>query len=100
MLCPTQNLSDEMYASVSLLYFVPIAIIEVQFLWSASGADPEKAIWTIALPLKPVKVTLFTMILYNLENSIRDVEPFLPFTVLLQQSCEVYLISYGSEPVS
>ena len=76
MLCPTQNLSDEMYASVSLLYFVPIAIIEVQILWSASGADPEKAIWTIALPLKPAKVTLFTISLYDPENNIRDIRQF------------------------
>jgi len=27
-------------------------------------------------PLKPTKVTLFTMILYNSENSIRDIRPF------------------------
>jgi len=27
-------------------------------------------------PLKPTKVTLFTMILYNTENSIRDIRPF------------------------
>jgi len=30
-----------------------------------------------SIPLKPRKVTLLTMILYNLENSIRDVRPFL-----------------------
>jgi len=29
--------------------------------------------WAIAPPLKPTKVTLFTTILYNSENSIRDV---------------------------
>ena len=28
-------------------------------------------------PQKPTKVTLFTMILYNSENSIRDVRPFM-----------------------
>jgi len=27
-------------------------------------------------PLKPTKVTFFTMIFYNLENSIRDIRPF------------------------
>jgi len=27
-------------------------------------------------PLKPTKVTLITMILYTLENSIRDIRPF------------------------
>jgi len=29
-----------------------------------------------SLPLKPTQVTLFTMILYNWENSIRDIRPF------------------------
>ena len=28
------------------------------------------------LPLKSAKVTLFTMILYNSENNIRDIRPF------------------------
>jgi len=40
------------------------------------GADPGEAIGVIAPPLKPTKVTLFTMILYNLENSIRSIKPF------------------------
>ena len=36
-----------------------------------AGADPERG----AMPplLKPAKVTLFTMILYNLENNIRNI---------------------------
>jgi len=35
--------------------------------------DPDGA---IALPLKPTKVTLFNMIFYNSENSIRNIRPF------------------------
>jgi len=38
----------------------------------STGADPERG--AIA-PLKPKKVTLFTMILYNSENNIRDTRP-------------------------
>jgi len=30
----------------------------------------------VITPLKPTKVTLSTMILYNSENSIRDIKPF------------------------
>ena len=43
-------------------------------------------------PLKPRKVTSFTMILCNSENSIRDIRQFASI-VLLKQSCEVYFIS-------
>jgi len=47
----------------------------------STGADPVGAIWAIA-SLKPTKVTLFTMILHNSENSIRDIRPFCrPFFV-------------------
>ena len=35
-------------------------------------ADPEEG----DRPLKPAKLTLFTMILYNSENNIRDIRPF------------------------
>ena len=38
-----------------------------------AGSDPEGG--AIA-PLKPAKVTLFTMVLYNSENNIRDIRPF------------------------
>ena len=41
-------------------------------------------------PLKLMKVTLFTMILYNSENNIRDWRPSI---YLSQQCCEVYFIS-------
>jgi len=39
-------------------------------------ADPGVAIGAIASPKKPTKVTFFTMIVYNLDNSIRDTRPF------------------------
>jgi len=39
------------------------------------------------------------MILYNLENSIRDTKAVLLYIVLSQQCCEVYFISHSSEPV-
>ena len=40
-----------------------------------AGADPRVRLrwWR---PLKPAKVTLFTIILYNPENNIRDIRPF------------------------
>jgi len=44
-------------------------------------------------PLKPTKVTSFTMILYNSENNIRKIKAFLPSIVLSQQCCEVHVIS-------
>jgi len=40
-----------------------------------SGVDPEGSIGAIA-PLKSKKVTIFTMIFYYSENSIRDTRPF------------------------
>jgi len=41
-----------------------------------AGVDPGLAIGAIAPPpLKPTKATLFTMILYNSENDIRDIRP-------------------------
>ena len=40
-----------------------------------TGTDPGGgAIGTIS-PLNPTKVTFFTMILYNSENSVRDIRP-------------------------
>jgi len=41
---------------------------------SEPGTDPEEPIGAIAPPLKPIKVTLFTMILHNLKHNIRDTE--------------------------
>ena len=38
-------------------------------------SDRGKSKGTVA-PLKPMKVTLFTTILYNSKNSIRDIRPF------------------------
>jgi len=52
----------------------------------------KKVIGAIA-PLKPTKITLFTMILYNSENSIHEFEAILPSTILSQQCCDVYFIS-------
>jgi len=45
-----------------------------------------------SLHLKPMKLTLFTMISYYSENSIRDIRPFLSI-VLPHQCHEVYFIS-------
>ena len=39
----------------------------------AAGADPEG---DDRPPLNPAKATLFTIILYNSENNIRDIRPF------------------------
>jgi len=56
-------------------------------VYAKSGADPEGAI----SPLKPTKVTLFIMILYNSENSICDLRPFCrPFF------CHSSLVKYTS----
>jgi len=48
------------------------------------------AIGAIA-PLKPTKLTIFTMILHNLENSIRDIMPFFPPLV-----CHNSVVNYTS----
>jgi len=48
--------------------------------------------------MKPKKVTLFTMLLYNLENNIRDIRPHCR---LPQQCCEVcFILSYSREAVN
>jgi len=39
-------------------------------------ADPGGGDWGDRLLLKPNKVTLFTMILYNSENNIHHIKPF------------------------
>jgi len=41
--------------------------VQGRIQWGAVGA---------IAPLKPTKVTFFTMILFNSENNIRDVRPF------------------------
>jgi len=46
-------------------------------------------------PLKPTKVTLFTMILFNSENSTRDTRPFC--RPLFCHSSVVKYLSYSSE---
>ena len=38
----------------------------------ATGADPGGVRLGRLLPLKPTKVTLFAIVLYNSENNIRD----------------------------
>jgi len=54
-----------------------------------NGADPGGEIWATT-PLKPAKVTLFTIIFYNPGNNNRDIRQSV---VLSQQFCEVYFIS-------
>jgi len=56
--------------------------------------------WGDRPPLKPSKVTLFTVILHNLENSIRDKRPFcrLLFCYSIVKQHILHL-SYSSEPV-
>ena len=46
-------------------------------------------------PLKPTRVNIFAMILYNWQNSIRDLRPFCCPFVLSQQCCKVLFISHG-----
>jgi len=41
----------------------------------------------LSAPLKPTKVLFCTVILYNLEHSIRDKRAILPSIVLSQQCC-------------
>jgi len=56
-----------------------------------TGANPGGAIEAIAPP-KTYELTLFTMIVYNSENSIRNTKLFChPF--LSQKCCEVYFIT-------
>jgi len=57
---------------------------------SGQGRIQGGTIRAIAPP-KPTKVTLFTLIFYNSENSIRDVRPFCR-RFLWQQCCHVYFI--------
>jgi len=52
-----------------------VTTYHVQSFLSIPVADPGRAIGAIS-SLKPTKVTLFTMILYNSENNIRDTRPF------------------------
>jgi len=53
---------------LSELYFY-----STRFLHTEPEVDPGR----VDCPaLKPIKATLFTMIVYNLENSIRDIRPF------------------------
>ena len=52
--------------------------------WGRGGCRGQRS-----PPLKPAQVTLFTMILYNSENNIRDIRPF----VWSQHCCEVCFIS-------
>ena len=54
-----------------------------------AGTDPGGRLGR-APTLKPTKVTLFTIISYNSENSIRDIKSCI---ALSQQFCEVYFIS-------
>ena len=54
-----------------------------------TGANPGEAI----APPKTYELTLFTMILYDSENRIRNTRPFLSSIVLWQKFCEVYFIS-------
>ena len=57
-----------------------------------TGANPGGAIQAIAPP-KTYELTLFTMSVYNSENSIPNTRPILSSIVLSQKCCEVYFIS-------
>jgi len=57
-----------------------------------------EAIWTID-PLRLTKVTLFTMIFYNSENSIRDVRPFVVHCCVTAVLRRILHHSYSSESV-
>jgi len=65
-----------------------------------AGADPGGAIGAIA-PLKPSKVTFFTMILHKSENSIRDGRPFCRplFGHSRDVKYRLHNLSYSKEPV-
>ena len=58
----------------------------------------REAIGAIA-PLKPTKVALFTMILYNSENSICDISPFAVDCFVTVVLWSMFHVSYSSEPV-
>ena len=45
-------------------------------------------------PQKPKKVTVFTMILYNLENRIRDIRPFAVFCFVTAVLWSIHHLSY------
>jgi len=55
-------------------YLKTIFVVSKKSELSPSGADPGGD-WAIA-SLKPTKVTLFTLILYNFQKNIRDIRPF------------------------
>ena len=50
-------------------------------------------------PVKPTKVTFFTMILYNSENSIRDIRPFCSQLLCHSSLWDLLHLSYSREPV-
>ena len=63
-------------------------------------ADSEGGAIGAISPLKLAEVTLFTMILYNSENSIRDIRPFCrPLICHNSVMCSLLHLSYSSEPV-
>jgi len=47
---------------------------------------------------KPTKVASFTMILYSSEKQYSRYKAIFPLNLLSQKCCEVYVISYGSDP--
>jgi len=64
-------------------------------LWTRGGSRGG-AIGANA-PLKPTIVALFTRVLYNSQNTIRNLKAILSSIVLSQQCFEVYLISLTAE---
>jgi len=63
----------ELFPNAGAASFFHISLIVATF---CAGADPEGGDWGDRHPLKPTKLTFFTMILYNSINSIRNIRPF------------------------
>ena len=76
---------SDLYKLTQVLLLFPVVF--VSGLHWGRGGD-----WADRPPKKPEKVTLFTVILYNSENNIRD-QVHLLSIVLSQQCCEVYTSS-------
>jgi len=58
-----------------LFYSIIFVLITRGHVAGVRGGSKEGAIWAIA-PLKPTKITSFTILFYNSENSICDIRPF------------------------
>jgi len=79
-----------LHALVTFDYVIVISV----FVRKRPEANPERGDWSNRSPLKPTKVSLFTILLYNSENSIRDIRPFCRPLFCHNMCCEVYFISH------